>query len=143
MSGHLSTVHYLLVLTSRNSSAPVIPFSPAPARSRFSCKRPYISPTAKTYRTLIRSSDGKVKRSELVKLSTQLYRKKIFRFLKLVMLKNEQCLPKCCDSLQLLVSRLVLLLIPCFNLLYKNKAIVKVIHLCRCTATKIIQIYQT
>ncbi len=35
-------------------------------------------------------------------------------------LRNEQHLPKCCDSLQLLVSHLVLLRIPCFNLLYKN-----------------------
>ncbi len=35
-------------------------------------------------------------------------------------LKNEQHHPKCCDSLQLLVSHLVLQLMPCFNLLYKN-----------------------
>ncbi len=45
-------------------------------------------------------------------------------FLKLFMrwsssgLKNEQRLPKCCDSLQLL--HLVPQLIPCFNLLYTN-----------------------
>ncbi len=35
-------------------------------------------------------------------------------------LKNEPHLSKCCNSLQLLVSHLVLLPIPCFNLLCKN-----------------------
>ncbi len=76
-------------------------------------------------------SDDEVKRSKQMKLSTQLYRKKRFitrSILKRFMLwpscghKNEQHLPKCCDSLQLLVSHLVLLLIPCFNLLYKNNS---------------------
>ncbi len=58
------------------------------------------------------SSDGEVKRSP--------------SFLKRFMLWpscghiNEQHSPKCCDSLQLLVSHLVLQLIPCFNFLYKH-----------------------
>ncbi len=69
-----------------------------------------------------------MKHSEPVKLSTQLYWKRFITrsFLKRFMLcpssglKNEH-LPKCCDSLQLLVSHLVLQMIPCFNLLDKKR----------------------
>ncbi len=76
----------------------------------------------------LRISDGEVKRSAPVKFSNQLYQKKFITrsLLKRFMLwpssglKSEQHLPKCCDSLQLLVSHLVLQLISCFNLLYKS-----------------------
>ncbi len=97
-------------------------------------------------------SDGEVNRSEPVKLSTQLYRKKV-QYSKLF----KTC--SCCGHLMVIkinntfqsavihyscwfhiwFYNLFLVLIYCIKIM----AIVKVINLCRCTATKIIQINQT
>ncbi len=64
---------------------------------------------------IILGSDGEVKRSEPVKRFITRSFIKRFMLWPSSGLKNEQRLRKCCDSLQLLVSHLVLLLIPCFK----------------------------